>query len=183
MYLTARPETKRITITFDRNEADAFSVKTVNESSQHHELEFSLTSSLTKCKERRRRKMSIQSVGPASPLEESPKHLHSTTEAAGSDKENQPVSDGILPLDYILETVVNPLTGNGSKAPQLRLNADYRHTRLLLKKRSDHRISCDTKEWIKGREAYYIQCLHPIRSGFLCIKERKSYHRKQMEAQ
>ena len=89
----------------------------------------------------------------------------------------------IVPLDYILDIPVNPLTGNEfqTNKPRMRLNSDYQRTRLLLKKRTDNRISCDTKEWIKGREAYYIQCIRRMHSGFLCVKMRKSYNKTTTE--
>ena len=129
--------------------ADAFTVKTVSETKHNHELEFSLTSSLSKPK---------KIVGNRG-------------------------DDAIVPLDYILDIPVNPLTGNGfqTNKPRMRLNSDYQRTRLLLKKRTDNRISCDTKEWIKGREAYYIQCIRRMHSGFLCVKMRKSYNKTKTQ--
>ena len=65
--------------------------------------------------------------------------------------------------------------------PKMRLNSDYERTRLLLKKRTDYRISCDTKEWIKGREAFYIQCIRQMHSGFLCVKMRNSYKKTKTQ--
>ena len=58
----------------------------------------------------------------------------------------------------------------------MRLATNYMHTRLLLKNTSDRRNSGDTKDWVKGMEPYYIQCVHSFRKGFLCIKQRESYH-------
>ena len=147
MYLTASPKTREITITFDKTKADAFNVKTVNETRNHHELEFSLTSSLSQSKKK-------------------------------GEGVNQSQNDTTVPLEYTMEVARNAITGRGSKAPQMRLSTNHRRTRMLLKKRSDRRISCDTKDWIKGTEAYYIQCIHPLANTFLCIKEKNSF-RKQ----
>ena len=74
-----------------------------------------------------------------------------------------------------MEVAVNPLTGCGSQPPRMRLSTNYRRTRLLLKKSSDQRISCDTKDWIKGSQAYYIQCILPLAKGFVCVKEMNRY--------
>ena len=159
LYLRAHPESKILIVTHDKNMADAFTVMTVSETKHHHELEFSLTSSLSKS-----RKKALYREGVNLPTIEDP---------------SQSGDDAIAPLDYILEIPVNPLTGNGfqTNKPRMRLNSDYQRTRLLLKKRTDNRISCDTKEWIKGREAYYIQCIRRMHSGFLCVKMRKSYNK------
>ena len=148
-------------LTFNKSRADLFSVTTVNETLHHHELEFSLTSSLSNCKERR------ESIG-----------IGSMTLTEHDDGTNQPQHDKVVPLEYMLEVVVNPITGQGGSAPKMKLSTNYRRTRLLLKKRSDRRISCNTKDWIKGTEAYYIQCLHPLMKGFLCVKERNTYRRQ-----
>ena len=129
-------------LTFNESRADSFSVKTVNETLHHHELEFSLTSSLSNCKERR------ESIG-----------IRSMTLTEHDDGTDQPQHDKVVPLEYMLEVVVNPITGRGGSAPKMKLSTNYRRTRLLLKKRSDRRISCNTKDWIKGTEAYYI---HPM---------------------
>ena len=149
LYLKAHPESKILIVTHNKNMADAFTVKTVSETKLNHELEFSLTSSLSKSK---------KIVGNRG-------------------------DDAIVPLDYILDIPVNPLTGNGfqTNKPRMRLNSEYQRTRLLLKKRTDNRISCDTKEWIKGREAYYIQCIRRMHSGFLCVKMRKSYNKTKTQ--
>ena len=52
MYLRAHHKSKIVIVTHDKNMADAFTVKTVNETKHHHELEFSLTSSLSKSKKK-----------------------------------------------------------------------------------------------------------------------------------
>ena len=77
----------------------------------------------------------------------------------------------ILPLEYYLETVVN-MKGNGSITPRMRMTSKTKNVRLLLKKRIDHKIACDTRQWRKGRDAYYIQCIHPFHNGYLCAKKR-----------
>ena len=146
MYLTADHKTRKITITFNKKKADAFTVKMVNETRHHHELEFSLTSSLSQ-----------------------PKKTDEVTDLFQSDV--------IVPLEYTMEIDRNAITGHGSKAPRMRLSTNHRQTRLLLKKRSDRRISCDTKDWIKGTEAYYIQCIHPLAKAFLCVKEKNSFRK------
>ena len=169
MYLTADSKTKQLTITYDKKEAHAFTVKTLNESSSHHELEFALTSTL------QQQTSSSSEIQPVSHSD----NVEVSTVGEGSDH----LEHKVLPLDYFLETVVNPLPGKGSEPPRMRMSADYRQTRLLLKKRSDHRISCDTKEWIKGKEAYYIQCIRKMFSGYLCVKERKSYRRQLLATQ
>ena len=142
MYLTVSTDTKELTVTTNKDEAEAFSVKYVSEAKHHHELEFSLTSTLSRSKKDAGRK-----------------------------------SSAVVPLDYILDVSVNPVTGSGLRMnkPRMSLNSSYSRTRLLLKKRTDYRISCDTKEWIKGKEAYYLQCIRQMKSGFLCIKKRNSY--------
>ena len=163
MYLTVTPdknEVMNITVTFEKKVAKPFSVKTVNETLHHHELEFSLTSSLEKIK-------------PAVKIRPGARPL------------TKPVTthEDVLPLEYMLEVVINPLTGKGGKSPRMRLTSDYQRTRLLLKKRSNHKISCDTKDWIKGTEAYYIQCIHTLGKGFLCVKDRKVFRKQQQEQQ
>ena len=163
MYLTVTPDKNNvmnITVTFDKKDAKPFSVKMVNETLHRHELEFSLTSSLAKIKPAVKRRPDSR------PL-------------------TKPVSNNedVLPLEYMLEVVINPVTGKGGKSPRMRLTSDYQRTRLLLKKRSNHKISCDTKDWIKGTEAYYIQCIHPLGKGFLCVKERKVFRKQQQEQQ
>ena len=162
MYLTVTADkSKSVTVTYDKKDAKPFSVKTVNETLHRHELEFSLTSTLSKIKPAVKRRPS------AKPLK----------------KPTTTNPDDILPLEYMLEVVVNPITGKGGRSPVMRLSSDYQRTRLLLKKRSNHRISCDTKDWIKGTEAYYIQCIHPLAKGFLCVKARRSFARRQQNGQ
>ena len=150
MYLAVDRKSKELIATFNRDEAVEFSVKILNESSSHHELEFTLTSTMTK-------------RSPTKPNE----GAASQTQAASKEH-------ALLPLEYCMETRVNPLTGKNSRTlpPRMRVNPRYKHTRVILKKRTNHRISGDTKEWIKGRDAYYIRCVHRFHSGYLCVKKR-----------
>ena len=122
-------------------------MRVVNEAVRHHELEFSLTSTLSK---------------------------HKVQAARGEN-----VQSGMDPLEYTLE--VTPLIGHGSTTPRMKLSTHYRRTRLLLKNRSNHRISCDPKDWIEKGEACLIQCVHPVVNRYLCVKERKSYRRMQSQ--
>ena len=160
MYLTAKSDEDgmmNVTVTYDKKDAKPFSVRTVNETLHRHELEFSLTSPLTK----------IKPAVPSRPIQMPLRKPTTTTH------------DDIVPLEYMFEVVVNPITGRGGKSPIMRLSSNYKRTRLLLKKRSNHQISCDTKDWIKGTEAYYIQCIHPLAKGFLCVKERSGFVRQR----
>ena len=148
MYLTVNDKTKEVAVTFDKKDAKPFSVKTVNETLHRHELEFSLTSTLSKIKPPVPRRPSGLLPPPPPPP---------TTD-----------SDSV-PLEHMLEVSVNPITGKGGGVPVMRLTSNYKRTRILLKKRSNHKISCDTKDWIKGTEAYYIQCIHALGNVFFCV--------------
>ena len=140
LYL-AVDERKNIIVTSEKAKAEAFVVEMVNEAVHHHELEFSLTSTLSKHKVQAARGKNVQS--------------------------------GMEPLEYMLE--VTPSTA------RMKLSTDHRRTRLLLKKRSDHRISCDPKDWIKEGEACLIQNVHPVANRYICVKERRSYRRVQSQ--
>ena len=76
------------------------------------------------------------------------------------------------PQEMYLETDVNPLTGNGSNAPRMDSSPNFRKTRLLLKKRINHRVAGDTQQWRKGRDPFYISCIHRMSNGYLCVKKR-----------
>ena len=145
LYL-AVDERKKIVVTHKKAQAEAFVVRVVNEAVRHHELEFSLTSTLSK---------------------------HKRAARGENEQSDMP------PLKYTLE--VSPLIHRGSSTPRMKLSTDHRRTRLLLKKRSDQRISCDPKDWIKERDACLIQCVHPVANRYLCVKERKSYRRMQSQ--
>ena len=128
-----------LAVTTDKNEAELFNVKVLNDSPSYHRFEFSITSELTKLK---------QQVEPSETLQQ---------------KES-------MEWVYYLETNVNPLTGRG-REPRMRINTNSQYTRLLLKKRINPSISSNTKQWRKGSEAYYISCIHWLRTGYLCVKE------------
>ena len=81
--------------------------------------------------------------------------------------------DKLLAWEYYLETSVNPFTGRGKETPRMRINTNTDKTRMLLKKRIDPRISSDTRQWRKGRQAYYISCVHRLHSGYLCVKKSR----------
>lgn len=104
-------------------------------------------------------------------------HRHHDFEFSLASTLNEEPVNGMVPLEYTMQMRVNPVTGRGNCPPQMRCRADYRRTRLLLKNRNDPRIPVSTKEWIKGTDAFYIQCINPIVNGFLCVKEkRRSQH-------
>ena len=153
MYLAVDQKSKQLIATFNRDEAVEFSVKILNESSSHHELEFALTSTMTK---------------------------RSTTKPYKDVASSKGCT--LLPLEYYMETRINPLTGKGSRPPRMWINPHYKNTRMILKKRTNHQISCDVKEWIKGRDAYYIRCIHHCNSGYLCVKKRKRNRQGNREA-
>ena len=176
MYLTAIEDNNKVwnvAVTFNKKEAKPFSVKTVNETHHRHELEFSLTSSLAK----------IKPSVPQRPDSRPPTNPATIPDLQPPTKSATTKEDVRVPLEYMLEVVINPLTGKGGKMPRMRLTSDYQRTRLLLKKRSNHKISCDTKDWVKGNEAYYIQCIHPLGKGFLCVKVRDCYSKQQRRQQ
>lgn len=147
MYLKVEmePNTKylHLSVTTKKQEAEEFNVKVLDDSPSHHQFEFSLTSMLTKC-----------------------------TNLRPSPNDSENLRDKLLAWEYYLETSVNPLTGRGIVPPRMRINTNSQRTRLLLKKRIDPRISTDTRQWRKGREAYYISCVHRLRNGYLCVRER-----------
>ena len=158
MYLAVDRKSKELIATFNRDKADEFSVKILNESSSHHELEFTLTSTMTKRK---------------------------LNEGAASQTQAASKACALLPLEYCMETKLNPFTGKSlrTEPPRMRVNPQYRNTRMILKKRTNHQISCDTKEWIKGRDAYYIRCLHRFQCGYLCVKRRNQQNNEKMNGE
>lgn len=167
---------KNLIVTFREEEAVEFSVKILNESSSHHDLEFTLSSTLIKTSNQNtlagtlnQGPISLPSEGTESPTTTE----HNSKEETRSDTIKK---HALLPLDYCMESKINPITGksNDSEPPRMRINPNYKRTRMILKKRTDHRVSCNTKEWIKGRDAYYIRCLNHLHSGFLCVKKREN---------
>ena len=181
MYLTVDgSQDNAITVTDNKANAITFTVKTVNEKLHRHELEFSLTSPLTKYQ--KEADAGGQGAGgsqqAAAAGGQGAGGSQQSAAAGGQGTGGGLDEPAIVPLEYMLEVSVNPITGRGGNAPRMGLSTNYRRTRLLLKKRNDRRISCDTKDWIKGTEAYYIQCIHPVMKGFLCVKRRNNYDRE-----
>lgn len=148
VFLKVDPDTKKLEATQNIEEAEEFTVKVFSDC--HSGFEFSIASTLTVCKGK-----SIQSSDPN-------EHIQKDGNVS------------VLPMEYYLETSVNFLTGRGDETPKMRINTDYRQMRMVLKKRINHRISCDTKHWRKGREAYYIECIHLIFNGYFCVKKLKT---------
>ena len=171
-YLTVDHEnSRRLTTTTKLEDAEMFMIKMFPAYGSHHQFEFSLTSTFPKFRERLR-KGGLRENYPREFLQESDHEwreanfLTSTSFRGSSGSEYLK----ILPLEYYLETNVNPL-GKGRLTPSMRINSKSKHTRLLLKDRTNHKIASDTKHWLKGREAYYIQCIHRLHSGYLCAKK------------
>ena len=137
--------------TEDVNEAEGFMVEVLDDSNPGTHLEFSLTSSFPMY----RKKLEEE--------ETNSDDKTSTESSAGG------VRSKTHPLDYYLETHVNSF-GRGSVL-RMQMNSKLKNIRLQLKQRKNPRITCDTKQWRKGREAYYIQCVHWPCNGYLCVKE------------
>lgn len=159
MYITADKD-KNLVVTFNEEDAEVFSLKVLGDDTSHHKFEFSLASPLKRYREKK----------------EEEQKGNETTQAPedgnGRAKPAQSAETTQLLLEYYLETVVNPLRGKESTRPRMKMNSNSKNIRMLLKKRVNHRIACDTKQWRKGREAYFIQCIHPLRSGYFCVKKK-----------
>ena len=186
MYITVdkKDKFKSLVVTSKEKDAEVFSLKALGDDTAHHKFEFSLASPLHKYRD-----YQAQSAGTSPQLDESQASSSSTPtkENASEDKATSQKTDKSqasssaedkgkkqLPLEYYLETVVNPLRGKDSITPRMRMNCNSKNIRMLLKKRVNPQIACDTKQWRKGREAYFIQCIHPFRSGFLCVKKKSN---------
>lgn len=189
MYITVDKNDKSLVVTFNEEDAEVFSLKALGDDTAQDKFEFSLTSPLHKYRDQQVSK--IKALAAQQPTDDNGR----TAQLAGTSqqldasqasssltptKENTAEDKGKtqLPLEYYLETVVSPLLGKDSTTPRMRLNSSSKNIRMLLKKRVNHRIACDTKQWRKGREAYFIQCIHPFRSGFLCVKKKSQCHSK-----
>ena len=147
MFLTVNDKTKEVAVTFDKKDAKHFSVKTVNETLHRHELEFSLTSTLGKIKPPVPRRPSGLLPPPPPP----------------------PTTDrDLVPLETCLRF---HSTLSLVRVEVRQLCVELQTDEDLLKKRSNHKISCDTKDWIKVNKAYYIKCIHPL--GFFLCHENK----------
>ena len=82
------------------------------------------------------------------------------------------------PLDYYLDARFNPVTGKSSTPPKMLVNPDYKCSRMLLKKRVGRNLPTDTTQWLQGKDAYYISCVHSPRSGYLCVKKKTTRRRE-----
>lgn len=151
LYLKVE-QNKQLGATTDVQEAEEFMVKVLNESPSRHEFEFSITSVLTTLK-RPKAQLTAPELSKRASVEEV------------DDKKKR------LPLEWYLETSVSIWTGTESEPLKMSMNSNFKQTRMLLKKRNDHQICCDTKQWRKGREAYYLSCLHTFRNGYLCVEK------------
>ena len=141
-----------LVVTTKRDNAVVFTLKALNESTSRHNFEFSLTSKMTTFEQ------------------EYEKLLECPLGASRQTKK-----EDTNPQEMYLETDVNPLTGNGSNAPRMDSSPNFRKTRLLLKKRINHRVAGDTQQWRKGRDPFYISCIHRMSNGYLCVKKRERF--------
>lgn len=158
-------QNKQLGATTDIQEAEEFMVKVLNESPSRHEFEFSITSVLTTLK------------NPKAQQQEMTTPEHDPTSSVLSKRASvEEVDDKkkILPLEWYLETSVSIWTGTECEPLKMSMNSNFKQTRMLLKKRNDHQIACDTKQWRKGREAYYLSCLHTFRNGYLCVEKNNT---------
>ena len=173
MYITVDKEDKfkSLVVTLKEEDAEVFSLKALGDDTAHHKFEFSLTSPLHKYRDYQVNKIKKTQTtdGTAQSPGTSQKTDKSQASSSAEDKGKKQ-----LPLEYYLETVVHPLLGKDSTTPRMRMNCNSKNIRMLLKKRVNPQIACDTKQWRKGREAYFIQCIHPFRSGFLCVKKKSN---------
>ena len=62
-----------------------------------------------------------------------------------------------------IETNFSTSTGIGNNPP------NFKKARPLLKKRIDHRIAINPKQWRKGREPCYIAYIGQFRNSYLCV--------------
>ena len=158
-YITVDPENDsqlQLKGTEEVTEAEGFMVKVFDNSPS----EFSITSSFP-----RYRKKKEEEKKKKQEEEEEKKQR-----ASAATKRPQP-------LQYYLETTFNPVRRRSTV--HMKKNSRLKNLRLLLKERIDPKISCDTKQWRKGREAYYIKCIHRPRSGYLCVKEFEEGDKKR----
>ena len=185
VYLKVQQENKYLVGTDSKEEAEEFTVEALNGIFFANELEFTLVSKLAKYKQKMYKcRNSMEDLTRAglqvSETDTVPHTLpdlkplqSSAAEKASSSCTYEPSQP---PLDYFLETIISPFTAKSVSPPRMRLNPDVRHTRLLLKKRVDQSIPCNTAKWIKEQDAFYISCIHSFRNGYLCVK--KTTHRQ-----
>ena len=176
--------------TLDIKGAELFTVKVLDDSDTHNRLEFSITSSLPEYRKKVREQKKIEKAEENPwPVEEGQTTTGGTEEEAdgeGGPRGKVPqASEGdnasmmgegesggckSRTLEYYLETRVN--TWGKGDVVRMRMNSRLKNVRLLLKQRINPKISCNTKQWRRGRESYYIQCIHNPRNGYLCVKTR-----------
>ena len=182
-------------------------VKVFDDSTSRNRLEFSITSSFPRRRDKKQVKPQSTSTTTSStqqslespatsesaavtqhqqPLESEPTSASAaeslddgsqptSASAAGTQQppESQATSASTVgipqPLEYYLETKYNALRNRSTV--HMRKNSQLKNVRLLLKERIEPKISCDTKQWRRGREAYYIRCTHRPRNGYLCVKD------------
>ena len=178
MYITVDEEKKHLAVTSSKDDAIAIMVKVLGDCSSHHRFEFSLTSTLEKHKDLKSASRKGKEEAEVKAKASDDQQQSQATALANSTVTTQETPSSaseykLTPLEYYLETVVSPVLGKGNDPPRMRMNSNTKNIRMLLKKRIDHKIACDTKQWRKGREAYYIQCIHPYRNGYLCVKRVK----------
>ena len=163
-FLTVDHERSRILTGTDKaEEAEGFMVKVFDDCTPRNHLEFSLTSSFPMYR-RKQQQMKLESAPELDQSQASAEGTETPLRTGGGN-----IHSKALPLEYYLETHVST-RGRGSTL-RMRMNSKLKNVRLLLKQRINHRISCNTKQWRREREAYYIQCIHRPRNGYLCIKE------------
>ena len=156
-YITVDHANERmLTGTENLKDAEGYTVKVFDDSTSRNRLEFSITSSFPRYRKKKQ--------------DEQNEHFNDPGACAFGTPQ---------PLEYYLETTFNSFRKRSTV--HMRKNSRLKNVRLLLKERIEPKISCDTKQWRKGREAYYIRCIHRPRSGYLCVKEygegsTKRYH-------
>lgn len=156
-YITVDPTnpTRPLTGTDDVSKAEGFMVEVLDDSKSGNHLEFSLTSSFPMY----RRKLDVK--------KECTQSITSTKSYTRGNSVS--VVNDRHPLDFYLEAHVNTF-GRGSIV-RMQMHSKLKNMRLMLKQRTNPRVSCDTKQWRKGREAYYIQCISWPRNGYLFVEE------------
>lgn len=148
--------------TEDINEAELFMMKVLDDSDSHNRLEFSITSSFPQYRKRSKKN---NSQLPAQSSDGDVATAGSMSEDGGD------YGMTSRPMEYYLETRVN--TWGKGDIVRMRMNSRLKNVRLLLKQRINPSISCNTKQWRRQRESYYIQCVHWPRNGYLCVKKRQ----------
>ena len=138
--------------TEELKKAEGFMVKVFDDCTSKNQLEFSITSSFPRYRKTKEDEQKKQE-------EQSESEISAASVATGKPQ----------PLEYYLETTFNPVRRRSTV--HMRKNSRLKNVRMLLKERIEPKISCETKQWRKGREAYYIKCIHRPRSGYLCVKE------------